>query len=80
MKWYASSERRSLFFQFPFEVLFRSEQLCLVENACREFAFVTEFFMVSGNEAMDNFNQIMGRTMTILTVSALRCISAKRPN
>lgn len=55
-----------LFLQYPFEALFRSEQYALVDNACREYLFITEFFMVRGSQAQDLFNQIMGRTMTMM--------------
>lgn len=53
---------------YPFEALFRSEQYALVDNACREYLFGTEFFIVHGTQAQDLFNQIMGKTMTMLIV------------
>lgn len=53
--------------KYPFEALFRSEQYALVDNACREYLFLTEFFMVRGPQAQELFNQIMGRTLTLLT-------------
>lgn len=52
--------------RFPFEALFRSEQYALVDNACREYLFITEFYLVRGNQAQDLFNQIMGKTMTLM--------------
>lgn len=55
--------------QYYFEALFRSEQYALVDNACREYLFVSEFFMVRGPQALDLFNQIMGRTLSLLSVS-----------
>lgn len=55
-------------FQYPFEALFRSEQYALVDNACREYLFVSEFFMVRGQQALDLFNQIMGKTTGLLKV------------
>lgn len=55
--------------QYAFEALFRSEQYALVDNACREYLFLMEFFMVQGTQAQELFNQIMGKTMTLLTVS-----------
>ena len=57
------------YFQFPYEVLFRSEQYGFMENACREYAFIVEFFMVTGAETMDLFQQIIGKTTSILIVS-----------
>lgn len=56
-------------FQYSYEALFRSEQYALVDNACREYLFGTEFFMVRGAQAQDLFNQIMGKTMTLMIVS-----------
>lgn len=52
--------------RYSFEALFRSEQYALVDNACREYLFVTEFFMVRGTHAQDLFNAIMGKTMTLM--------------
>lgn len=57
------------FLQYTFEALFRSEQYALVDNACREYLFVSDFFMVRGQQALHLFNQILGKTMTLLTVS-----------
>lgn len=55
--------------QYSYEALFRSEQYALVDNACREYLFGTEFFMVRGAQAQDLFNQVMGKTLTLLIVS-----------
>lgn len=55
--------------QYAYEALFRSEQYALVDNACREYLFGTEFFIVRGGQAQDLFNQIMGKTLTLLIVS-----------
>ncbi|XP_055839117.1 vacuolar protein sorting-associated protein 52 homolog [Episyrphus balteatus] len=52
--------------RYTFEALFRSEQYALVDNACREYLFVIEFFMVRGIQAQDLFNQIMGKTLTFM--------------
>ncbi|XP_070491539.1 vacuolar protein sorting-associated protein 52 homolog [Chironomus tepperi] len=52
--------------RYPFEALFRSEQYALVDNACREYLFVTEFYLVRGNQAQELFNQIMGKTMSLM--------------
>ena len=53
-------------FQYSYEVLFRSEQFSFLENACREYVFITQFFMVEGNEALDLFHQILGKTEALL--------------
>ncbi|KAL1124178.1 hypothetical protein AAG570_001948 [Ranatra chinensis] len=52
--------------RLPYEALFRSEQYALVDNACREYLFISEFFMVRGQRAMELFNQIMSRTLNLL--------------
>ncbi|GLV37846.1 Vacuolar protein sorting 52 [Carabus blaptoides fortunei] len=53
--------------RYAFEALFRSEQYALVDNACREYLFVSDFFMVRGQQALHLFNQILGKTITLLT-------------
>lgn len=63
----------SFLFQYTFEALFRSEQYALVDNACREYLFVTEFFMVRGAQAQDLFNQILGKTLSLMIVS-INCL------
>lgn len=52
--------------RYHYEALFRSEQYALVDNACREYLFLTEFFKVHGNQALDIFNQVMGKTLTLM--------------
>ncbi|GIX72511.1 vacuolar protein sorting-associated protein 52 homolog [Caerostris extrusa] len=48
-----------------FESLFRSQQYALVDNACREYLFITEFFMVNGRSALELFTSVMGKTLTM---------------
>lgn len=52
--------------KYPYEVLFRSEQFCFLENACREYVFITQFFMVEGNELHELFHLILGKTESLL--------------
>jgi len=49
-----------------YEKLFRSEQFALMENSCREYLFLCEFFMVQGNSALDLFTQVCGKTLHLL--------------
>lgn len=51
--------------RYPFETLFRSQHYALLDNSCREFLFLCDFFMVTGNSAQDLFNIIMGKTLTM---------------
>ena len=50
----------------PYEKLFRSEQFCLMENACREYLFLCEFFMVDNSAAMDLFTMVFGKTLHLV--------------
>ena len=47
-------------------MLFRSVQYALVDNACREFLFISEFFMLDTNTAQEPFNNIFGKTLSVL--------------
>ncbi|CAH1787667.1 unnamed protein product [Owenia fusiformis] len=48
-----------------FESLFRSQQYALLDNCCREFLFLVDFFMVQQSSAQDLFNAIMGKTLSM---------------
>ncbi|XP_014476190.1 PREDICTED: vacuolar protein sorting-associated protein 52 homolog [Dinoponera quadriceps] len=52
--------------RYHYEALFRSEQYALVDNACREYLFLTEFFKVRNAQALDIFNQVMGKTLNLM--------------
>ncbi|XP_048086425.1 vacuolar protein sorting-associated protein 52 homolog isoform X2 [Alosa alosa] len=49
--------------RYPYETLFRSQHFALLDNGCREYLFLSDFFMVAGNSALDLFNCIMGKTL-----------------
>ncbi|MXQ85540.1 hypothetical protein E5288_WYG011230 [Bos mutus] len=51
--------------RYPFEALFRSQHYALLDNSCREYLFICEFFMVSGPAAHDLFHAVMGRTLSM---------------
>uniref|UniRef100_A0A8C4XG70 Vacuolar protein sorting-associated protein 52 homolog n=2 Tax=Erpetoichthys calabaricus TaxID=27687 RepID=A0A8C4XG70_ERPCA len=51
--------------RYPFETLFRSQHYALLDNSCREYLFLCDFFMVTGNSAQDLFNSIMGKTLAM---------------
>jgi hypothetical protein len=53
----------------PYEALFRSLIFTLVDNACREYLFLGDFFMAKSNALMDLFHQVMGKTLGQLLVS-----------
>lgn len=50
-------------FQFNFESLFRSLHYALMDNCCREYLFLVDFYMASGTASQDLFNAIMGKTL-----------------
>ncbi|KAL0273486.1 UNVERIFIED_CONTAM: hypothetical protein PYX00_006139 [Menopon gallinae] len=52
--------------KYPYEALFRSEQYALLDNACREYLFLCEFFMIKSSQALHLFNQIFGKTLKLL--------------
>ena len=52
--------------RYPYEMLFRSVQYALVDNACREFLFISEFFMLDTNTAQELFNNIFGKNMNFM--------------
>uniref|UniRef100_H9H7V6 Vacuolar protein sorting-associated protein 52 homolog n=1 Tax=Monodelphis domestica TaxID=13616 RepID=H9H7V6_MONDO len=51
--------------RYPFEALFRSQHYALLDNSCREFLFICDFFAVSGPAAHDLFHAVMGRTLSM---------------
>ncbi|KAK2492328.1 hypothetical protein MC885_010551 [Smutsia gigantea] len=51
--------------RYPFEALFRSQHYALLDNSCREYLFICEFFVVSGLAAHDLFHAVMGRTLSM---------------
>ncbi|KAM9266728.1 vacuolar protein sorting-associated protein 52 homolog [Cariama cristata] len=51
--------------RYPFESLFRSQHYALLDNSCREYLFLCDFFMVTGPSAQDLFNAVMGKTLAL---------------
>lgn len=56
-------------FQYSFEALFRSQHFALLDNACREYLFLCDFFLVSGNQASELFVSVFGKVVTFFMVS-----------
>ncbi|KPP60167.1 vacuolar protein sorting-associated protein 52-like [Scleropages formosus] len=61
--------------RYPYETLFRSQHYALLDNGCREFLFISDFFMVAGNSALDLFNCIMGKTLSMFLKSMSTYVS-----
>ena len=55
--------------QYPYEALFRSVHFALMDNACREYLFVVDFFNLTSSAAQDFFDTILGKTLAYLLVS-----------
>lgn len=63
-----------ILFQFNFESLFRSLHYALMDNCCREFLFLVDFYMASGTASQDLFNAIMSKTLqTYLVCNCKSC-------
>ena len=62
-----NTQKKSLHPQYSFEALFRSQQFALMDNACREFVFIGEFFMVTRADAVKMFKQVLGSTLQTVT-------------
>ncbi|XP_007460891.1 PREDICTED: vacuolar protein sorting-associated protein 52 homolog isoform X4 [Lipotes vexillifer] len=65
LSYYRSYLGRLMKVQYPFEALFRSQHYALLDNSCREYLFICEFFVVSGSAAHDLFHAVMGRTLSM---------------
>ncbi|XP_069372685.1 vacuolar protein sorting-associated protein 52 homolog isoform X6 [Paralichthys olivaceus] len=73
--YFKSYSGRLLKVQYPYETLFRSQHYALLDNGCREFLFLSDFFMVTGNSALDLFNSIMGKTLSMFLKSMSTYVS-----
>lgn len=52
--------------RFSFESLFRSEHFAFMDNCCREFLFLCDFFLVTKSAAQELFNSVLGKTISML--------------
>ncbi|KRY14367.1 Vacuolar protein sorting-associated protein 52 -like protein, partial [Trichinella patagoniensis] len=53
--------------KFQFEVLFRSLLYAVLDHACREYFFLCDFFLVSGQHSVDMFDQVFSKALLIVT-------------
>jgi len=53
----------------PYESVFRSLLFTMVDNACREYLFLGEFFLQKTHELQDLFHLVMGRSLAHVLVS-----------
>ncbi|CAF4638563.1 unnamed protein product, partial [Rotaria sp. Silwood2] len=52
--------------KYPYEYLFRSEQYALLDNCCREYLFLCDFFMLNNRSAPEFFTEIFEKTFKLL--------------
>ncbi|UXI19099.1 hypothetical protein NH340_JMT05042 [Sarcoptes scabiei] len=52
--------------KYPMETIFREIQYALLDNACREYLFIDEFFMINSKISQDLFLTIFGKTLDLL--------------
>ncbi|XP_018022965.1 vacuolar protein sorting-associated protein 52 homolog [Hyalella azteca] len=52
--------------KLPFEVLFRSQQYALLDNCCREFAFLSQFFLVTDADALKLFKAVLSNAIQLV--------------
>lgn len=51
--------------RYSFESLFRSEHYAFMDNCCREYLFLCDFFLVTKGSAQEMFNSVMGKTISM---------------
>ncbi|CAL2050557.1 unnamed protein product [Caenorhabditis brenneri] len=54
---------------YQFEALFRSIQLAFIDHYSHEFLFITDFFLVNNDEAVDLHTKAMARAMLVVLKS-----------
>ncbi|XP_014674937.1 PREDICTED: vacuolar protein sorting-associated protein 52 homolog isoform X2 [Priapulus caudatus] len=61
--------------KFAYEALFRSMHYALLDNCCREYLFLTDFFMVASAAAHDLFYMVMGKTLGTFLKDLEYCVN-----
>ena len=56
--------------KYPLEGIFRSHQFAVLDNGCREYFFLTEFFILNANQAKEHFNIVMSRSLNLFVKAA----------
>lgn len=52
--------------KFSIEVIFRNIQYAFLENACREYLFLSEFFIANSKLSVDLFNTMFSKSLGVL--------------
>ena len=57
--------------KYTLESIFRSEQYALLDNACNENLFLSDFFMAKDKVGMELFQAVFYKTFSLFIVSSL---------
>ena len=52
--------------RYNYEQLFRTVMFALMDNCCREYLFLVDFFLLTGSAAQDMFMNVMGKTLELV--------------
>ncbi|CAF3716533.1 unnamed protein product [Adineta steineri] len=61
--------------KYPYEYIFRSEQYALLDNSCREYLFLCDFFMLQNRSATEFFMEIFDKTFELIQKNVKTYIS-----
>lgn len=53
--------------KYPMEAIFRSHQFAVLDNACHEYQFLSEYFILSGKDTLEHFSIVFGKTLSLFT-------------
>lgn len=53
--------------KYAMEVLFRSHQFAVLDNACHEYQFLSEYFILNSKDTQEHFSIVFGKTLTLFT-------------
>jgi len=62
----------------PYESLFRSLIFTLVDNACREYLFLGDFFLQKAKSLMELFHQVFSKTLANILVRTANLLSVSK--
>lgn len=56
--------------KYPVEAIFRSHQFAVLDNGCREYFFLTEFFILDASQGKEHFDIVMSRSLSLFVKAA----------
>lgn len=51
--------------KYPMEAIFRSHQFAVLDNACHEYQFLSEYFILNPKETQEHFSIVFGKTLAL---------------